>query len=65
MIQDTFAYEEKYLSKNLCVSTENLLHVLTAAVKFLLLSNKLILIMVMYCKFFLFFCEMTNINSLL
>ena len=37
--------------QNFMHSNQKLLHILTAGVKFLLLSNKLILIIVMYCKF--------------
>ena len=52
MIEDTFVYKERHLSKNLCRLAETLLHTITANVKVLLLSNTLILIMVLlYCDF--------------
>ena len=51
MIEDTFVYKERHLSKNLCRLAETLSHTITANVKVLLLSNTLILIMVLYCDF--------------
>ena len=46
IIQYTFICKEIYLSKNLCILAKSLLLVITGDVKFLLFSNKLILIMV-------------------